>query len=270
MSKTIISGGCGKIKLIKYKGKPAIVKEIKINIPDLPKNLSVYISKIGATTKKRYSNPIIDSILSTEDEAKKMMDCRREVGDNIAEIYGYDKEKCEIYMKKYEGDLNNLKHSINLEEKYNIVLDIINGLHAMHSMKLIHADLKCSNVLYEYDKTEERNVAYITDFGISGFINEDIRGYSPAYCPKFDDKLTEKYDIYCLGKTLSEFFCNLSISQLTNLNYGNFPKFCTPESFGSKDFCNIVRKSLEDDPEERPDLIDFIPPVIPMIAGIPF
>ena len=207
-NKTIIRGGFGKIKETMYKGKPAIVKKIKIIVSD---NLSVYLSKIGATTRKRFSNPIIDSVLSTESEAKKMMDYRREVGDNIAEIYGYDKEKCEIYMKKYDGDINKLKHSLKLEDKYNIVLDIINGLHAMHSMKLIHSDLKCSNVLYEYDKIEERYVAYITDFGVSGFINEYIYGCTPGFYPKYDDKLTEKFDIYSLGKTIVEFFCDLNL-----------------------------------------------------------
>ena len=89
--------------------------------------LPVTLSRIGGPTYKRYNNPFIDSILSKEYEAKTMMECRRDLGDNIIEIYGYDK-KCEIYMKKYD-DLDRLKNlSLELEDKYNIVLDIINGL----------------------------------------------------------------------------------------------------------------------------------------------
>ena len=262
-------GGFGRIKEKMYKGKPAIVKKLKINVSD---NLSLYLSKIGATTKKKYKNPIIESVLSTEDEAKKMIMCRREVGDNIAEVYGYNKEKCEIYMKKYDGDITNLKHLLKLKDKYNIVLDIINGLHTMHSLNLVHSDLKCANVLYEYDKIEDRYVAYITDFGVSGYINECIYGSTEGFCPKYDSKLTVKFDIYSLGKTMVEFFCDLdpNSTQFDNLDYDNFPKYCHPKNFGNEDFYDVVRKSLKDYPEERPNLIDFVPPAISMIPGIPF
>lgn len=256
MNKTIIRGGFGKIKRTTYKGKPAIVKKMKITNQEI--NVSFTLSKIGATTFKRNINPIIESILSTEKEAKIMMDCRRNLGDNIAEIYGYDKEKCEIYMKEYAGDLDKLKKiNLPLENKYSITLDIINGLYTIHNLNFIHSDIKPKNILYDYDKKEERYVAYITDFGISRPKNSEVYGYSKAYSPS-DDILTEKFDIYCLGKTLAEFFCNLDLSQITTLNYDNFNSFCNPKYFKNEEIYNLVRKCINKNPKDRPNLVHLI------------
>ena len=90
MDKTIIRGGFGKIKRIEYKGKPAIVKKIKISNLELQKTFT--LSKMGPKTKQENIITIFHSVISTEREAKIMLECRKDEDDNIAEIYGYDEK----------------------------------------------------------------------------------------------------------------------------------------------------------------------------------
>ena len=173
-------------------------------------------------------------------------------------------------MKEYQGDLSQLKlFNIPLENKYNIVMDILHGLYVIHSNNFVHSDIKPTNILYEYDKNNERYRAYITDFGVSRKNNDEIYGYSKFYSPPSDIKLTYKFDMYCLGKTLAEFFCNLSNDEVKKLNYKNFNSICNIEYFQNKKMYNLVRNCLKENPEERTALLDFIEPVCNAL-GLPF
>ena len=254
MSKTVKSGGFGKIKRTTYNGKPCIVKKMKIS---LNPNLSLTLTKIGQTTRKKYINPIIESIIMTEKEARNMIECRKYLGDNIAEIYGYNLEKCEIYMKEYDGDLSQLKKAkLPVSQKYFITLDILNGLEAIHRLNLVHSDLKPKNVLYEYNTKSGTYEAFITDFGLCGEKGGEIEGCTEDYSP-LDDELTEKFDIYCLGKTLAEFFCDLNEWDIGKLNFDNFTSVCLKKFFQNEEMYNLVRNSLKKHPKDRPNLGDF-------------
>ncbi len=43
-------------------------------------------------------------------------------------------------------ELRKLKKLMPEEEIWNIAIKMINGLYALHSMKIVHRDLKCANI----------------------------------------------------------------------------------------------------------------------------
>ena len=58
-----------------------------------------------------------------------------------------------IIIKKYKGNLNAEEiKKLNIKSKYELVYDIIFGLSAIHNSGLAHLDLKCDNILYEYNE----------------------------------------------------------------------------------------------------------------------
>ena len=198
-------------------------------------------------------------------ESKFLSKFKRQEGDNIAEIYGFDPKRNIIYMKLYEGNLNDRKiKELDIEDKLELANDIINGLDIIHSNGIVHSDLKCDNILYEYDKNEERYKAYITDFGLSNFEGEIIEGGTKIFAPKNEELLSVENDIYSLGKTFIELFYIKDNSEkeykiLSKLNYNNFPDYISIEDFGYYEgMFKLVRKCLRKKKEERPKLSDFI------------
>ena len=68
--------------------------------------------------------------------------------------------------------IDNEGMNLSLIKKLQIALDIVKGIEFMHSMKLIHRDIKSANIVMSNDYH-----AFITDFGNSKFIN-DIYHYN--------------------------------------------------------------------------------------------
>ena len=268
MNRTLDKGGFGKIKKVVYGGRPAIMKQlsIKINKNLASKLTSLTLSRITPTLYKRLPPKkrelIKKNILMLRKESKFLSKFKRQEGDNIAEIYGFDPKRNIIYMKLYEGNLNDRKiKELDIEDKLELANDIINGLDIIHSNGIVHSDLKCDNILYEYDEDEERYKAYITDFGLSNFEGKIIEGGTKIFAPKNEELLSVENDIYSLGKTFIELFYIKDNSEkeykiLSKLNYNNFPEYISTEDFG--DYEGMVRKCLRKKKEERPKLPDFI------------
>lgn len=161
-------------------------------------------------------------------------------------------------MKKYKGNIKDLK-KISFDKKCEIIMDIVNGLDSIHSINIIHSDLKCDNVLYEYDSKEERYKGYIADFGGSNNIGKELEVCTPAFWPhKYNDILIRENDIYSLGKTILEFFGIDDLETLKEINYNNFPQIVPLAIFNyNNNLYNLVRKSLRQIPGERPSLDDY-------------
>lgn len=248
-----------RIERTTYEGKRAIVKKLKIKID---KKKSKTLSQIHKLTKNKLKTKVLNLQESTEKEALNQLDCFN-WGSNIVEIYDYDEKKGEIYMKEYQGDLVKLKaDKLNFRNKYFIVLDILRGLKTIHDLYLVHSDIKCENIFYEKDYFKQRYVAYIADFGASNDINGDIEEYTRQFKPN-DKTLTEKFDIFSLGKTIVEFFCNLKDCDFNILDYSKFPLFIKLSDFDNYEaFYNLVRRSLRRNPEERPSVNEYIRVVI--------
>lgn len=135
-----------------------------------------------------------------------------------------------------------IKKEIPLENCFEMMLDILNGLTTVHS-KIIHRDLKPENIL-----VDENNTLVITDFGLAKFINEKTKtksfkgaGTIPYMAPEcwlYEDN-TIQMDIYSLGILFYE------------LLTGAFP-FIADTEIGWRD-CHLY-ETLPDISKIRPDI----------------
>lgn len=145
-------------------------------------------------------------------------------------------------------------------------LDVLSGLHFMHSKKLIHFDIKPSNILIT-----DSNKAVITDFGLSKFLDSDFftensifyTKYRPPEAIEDYKNLTLQSDIYQFGLTLYV-MCNgresleFQISEVTNskelydkILKGEFPDRKMNKPHIDTNLIKIIKKCLEVDLEKR-------------------
>lgn len=129
---------------------------------------------------------------------------------NLIRTYGVYETLTHIYIVMERGK-DNLKHyiaknSLSIDTKYELVEQLVKGLYALHSLGIIHRDIKLENVLLDSD--EALNIKII-DFGLSRFMGineytEDIAGTLYYFPPEIlkKERITQKGDIWSLGVVL--------------------------------------------------------------------
>ena len=153
-------------------------------------------------------------------------------------------ELCKQNLKQY---LN--QNKINNYNKQIICKQIINGLKYIHKNKIIHRDLKLTNIFIDYN-----NNVKIGDFGLAKNIydlNYDEVG-TYGYIAK-EVLLGKQYsytaDLYSLGVIILEIFSqfNTEMEKMNSINHiknGNF-------LFHNYDLNNLLSKLINDDPNKR-------------------
>jgi len=113
------------------------------------------------------------------------------------------------YYKK--GSLNSLmgKKFLTVREIIKYSLNVLNGIHYIHTNNLLHFDIKPTNILIN-----DNGKAMVTDFGLSRYTdNLGVTKYSKFYKSHFPpecieiDVATKSADIYQVGLTLYR-MCN--------------------------------------------------------------
>ncbi|KAL3636363.1 hypothetical protein CASFOL_020910 [Castilleja foliolosa] len=112
------------------------------------------------------------------------------------------------------------------EERYKIILGVAEGLAFLHedsNPKIIHRDIKLSNVLLEQDFT-----AKIADFGLArlfpgdkSHITTGVAGTLGYMAPEYivRGKLTEKADVYSFGILAVEVVCGTKVNAFAQDSY---------------------------------------------------
>jgi serine/threonine protein kinase len=104
---------------------------------------------------------------------------------NIIQLLAFCEKPFAIITKLYAGNLSSeLKNAADLKWnneliKLNMAYDVAKGISYLHDNGIIHNDLKPANILIEFDlldKEKERPIGVISDFGISGLLEEDVKG----------------------------------------------------------------------------------------------
>lgn len=96
--------------------------------------------------------------------------------------YAMNREYCSIVTELMDGDLSSLMHSrmqhnqtldapFPISEAVGIIDQIAEGVNHLHDHRVVHRDLKASNVLFKCEKSSEVGVesvnAKVSDFGLS-------------------------------------------------------------------------------------------------------
>ena len=208
---------------------------------------------------------------------KQQRECYREVGilkkvnhPNIIKYYSSFLEKSNLYIiMEYaeNGDLYSLikhykNHNKHFEEIniWRIAYEILNGLHYLHSNKIIHRDIKCLNLFLTKDKHVK-----IGDLGVSTIVSSLnamhlTRVGTPLYLsPELIKQIPYDYkvDIWSFGCSLYH-LCNLdppftgdNLIVLGNKIVKEKPK--PIPSIYSEDLAKFIEKMLCKRASDRPD-----------------
>ncbi|MFA7056213.1 MAG: ATP-binding protein [Candidatus Cloacimonadales bacterium] len=162
----------------------------------------------------------------------------------------------------------------NINELYYIVIQICYALHALHSHKIVHKDLKLHNILYRF--TASGPQIKVMDYGFSKIDlegdSQKVTGSIPFIAPEvyLGNEPTPESDFYALGVTLYRLTTGtfpFSIKHIMSVIQGSkdylLPRL--PRQVNSdipEDFEKLIIRLLEKNPENRfesvPQIIDFI------------
>ena len=85
---------------------------------------------------------------------------------NIIKIYDVLEDIDNIYLVMEYCPINKEELILNLEKKYNLIKQIINGIQFLHGIGIIHRDIKPENILLGSDNNYK-----IIDFGFADLLS---------------------------------------------------------------------------------------------------
>ena len=111
-----------------------------------------------------------------EIEVMKKMECDNSVkfieSVETEESFYIVSELCHLNLEKY---LNTKKEGLLIEEIKELLIDLNKGLKVMYENKIIHGDIKPSNILLSFNNNNVNKVCFkISDFGLSKLYEENI------------------------------------------------------------------------------------------------
>jgi len=185
-----------------------VVKELKnygfTSVSIIRKDGSFYIKKELIS-----DNPYYEKLFKNEIAVMKVLNHK-----NIVSLIEVDKEEkffllgyCELGDLKEYMNKNKLKF---LKKRDYFTLKIMEGIEYIHSLNLVHNDLKLSNIFLA-----KSGKLKIGDFGLSAYENSDFFSDFPPYIFKGtyslnrksnNDKISKKDDIYALGVIIFELY----------------------------------------------------------------
>lgn len=132
--------------------------------------------------------------------------------ESVIRVYNYNEQKFEYTMEKADFTLSEFIEQnsyIDIKEKYNYVIDIIETINKIHSFGVIHRDISPTNIYLKDNKIK------IGDFGIGKNLNQDhsfqtmnTQGIGQYYycAPEQHRELKEGSklsDIFSLGRVIN-------------------------------------------------------------------
>ncbi len=130
-------------------------------------------------------------------EAKLLSSLKHE---NIINIFGSggDKKNTVIITEYAKGGslADRMARKYNWEKAFSILLAVVSGLHHAHKHKIIHTNIRPSNILFD-----ENNIPKLTDFGLPAHYepHQKKNWYNPP-----EHKTSKQGDIYSLGVILHQ------------------------------------------------------------------
>lgn len=248
--------------------------KIKDSIGEEGKNSEVFIAKDIQMDANIVIKRIPKSSLNEKDfflEAKCLYSSSHE---NVVPIYYSCKDDRYIYIAMpffKKGSLSSIlnTNSLTVREIINYSIDFLTGLNHIHTKRLIHADIKPTNILIS-----NSGKALLTDFGLSRFLDSNgIAEFNTIYSPHIaPEQLRTNHssietDIYQAGLTLYR-MCdsrNYFINDFKNICSQKNPKGFLKEQCVSGQFPNrelydqhipqklrkVIKKMINIDVEKR-------------------
>ena len=161
-----------------------------------------------------------------------------------------------IIVEKLSKTVADISHEMTFEDKLQIIIQIAYGVAYMHSLSIIHRDIKPDNIMLSED-----GIPKLIDFGLSKEKEDHQRTQStggisgtPLWLSperKRGKPSTSKSDVYSLGLVIANLLTGTLPSR--DLSPIIIYKEALKEATGNnKDFCDLVLQCLDEKPEKRP------------------
>jgi len=136
------------------------------------------------------------------------------------------------------------KGKLDVFEACKIAFDVAKALEYAHNKRILHCDLKPSNILID----EELDEAKVTDFGLAkGAASSSFKGGTLDYLPPEAPKdYYEKSDVYQLGLLLYEMLAGKLPEDRKN-----------PKPLGIELLDDLLSRCLSENPDDRPTAREF-------------
>lgn len=166
-----------------------------------------------------------------------------------------------IIQKKALMDLKDysIKNKLTIKNKKSIFLQLVNGLNYLHSLNIIHGDIKPSNILV----FPHLNVKY-SDFNLSTLYMNDTTFDKNFYTITFRGpevlagKTCLKSDIWALGCTLFEIYYGYAYFNFRANNKFYHIKNSKEDKEDNNIFNDLIRNMINENLEKRFDISEVI------------
>lgn len=179
----------------------------------------------------------------------------------------------ELLDKRTLDDIIKEKGKLSLTESLKFLQEIGSALSCMHDYKMLHLDLKPSNIMINSE-----GEAVLIDFGLSKRYSQDgksetdsnigkgTRGYAPI--EQFDQSVgsdfAETMDIYALGATLFKMLTGQRPPEAISIASDGFPAFILQEANVDESVMPAIAKAMNPEKSKRYQTVDdFIKACLP-------
>lgn len=256
-SKTIGGGGFGKVR-IRYSEKfkrMVVEKEVGDNFIKTTNSTRLHITSL------------INNYARNEDMLKKetivmslMKVCKL---DCCVEILDFAPNPFRIVMEYCEGgDLRKIlnEYNVPVEDKVEMIGQILDAINKIHKFGIIHGDLKCQNIFlankYIPGNTDDI-VIKIGDFGLSEIGGDLVLGGTKGFAAPeaFMTGGSFESDIYSIGKVMLEIMTGYPVKVIAQINKSNLSRIKNklPKFLNVSEFYDLVTPCLNEDPKKRPN-----------------
>lgn len=161
--------------------------------------------------------------------------------------------KMELCQKGTLEDYLEVRTSINYQEVFIIINQLINGIKYLHQQSIIHRDLKPSNIF-----VNQNNILKIGDFGLS-IVDTDIRPIteyegSELYLDNYHNESHKFSDIYSLGVIIIELLYNFTTSMERALILSNLSRESLGRILKNEILIDIIFNCIRNDYQNRYDI----------------
>ena len=255
--KTVGRGGYGKVQVYydeKFQ-KMVIVKKVE---KDFLKTTSTTRLRLTSAIK-HYSEK--ENVLKKESIVMLLLKvCKL---DCCVEILDFAPNPFRIIMEYCEGgDLRKILNEyidIPIEDKVEMIGQILDAISRIHKYGIVHGDLKCQNIFlankYIPGKTGDIMIK-IGDFGLTEIGGDLVYGGTPGFAAPEIYKTggSLESDIYSIGKVMLEIMTGFPVEYIAKINNKNLSllKNKLPKLLNVTEFYDLVIPCLDENPKKRP------------------
>lgn len=255
-SKTVGSGGFGKVKVFyseKFK-RMVIAKKVENNFIKTTSQTRLHLTSLINNYSKN------ENMLKKESIVMLLMKvCRLEC---CVEILDFAPNPFRIIMEYCEGgDLRKLldDYNVPIEDKVEMIGQILHAIKRIHEFGIIHGDLKCSNIFlaHKYIPGKTSNIKIkIGDFGLSELGGDLVFGGTEGFAAPEAFKTGGSFesDIYSVGKVMLEIMTGFPVEFIAKINKKNLSQIKNdlPKLLDISKFYDLVIPCLNVNPKKRP------------------